>query len=89
VKLRLITTCQAFRTLKVDKERYYVSEVRIGDNENFEAALKRFTRKVQQDGILGEARRRRHYESPTVARKKKAEASRRKAMKKSRLHRKD
>jgi small subunit ribosomal protein S21 len=65
-----------------------MSEVRIGDNENFEAGLKRFTRKVQQDGILGEARRRSHYESPNVRRKKKAAAHRRKNMKKSKSFRK-
>lgn len=58
-----------------------MSEVRIADTDNFEAALKRFTRKVQQDGILGEARRRRHYEKPSITRRKKAEASRRKLRK--------
>jgi small subunit ribosomal protein S21 len=49
-----------------------MSEVRINDGENFEVALKRFNRKIQQDGILGEARRRSHYESPSIRRKKKA-----------------
>jgi small subunit ribosomal protein S21 len=55
-----------------------MSEVRINDGENFEVALKRFNRKIQQDGILGEARRRSHYESPTLRRKKKAAARLRK-----------
>ena len=55
-----------------------MSEIRISDTDSFEAGLKRFTRKVQQDGILAEARRRQHYESPTVRRKKKAAANRRK-----------
>ena len=31
-----------------------MAEVIIGDNESFEAALKRFTKRVQQDGILAE-----------------------------------
>ena len=30
----------------------------------FEAALKRFNRKIQQDGVLAESRRRWHYEKP-------------------------
>jgi small subunit ribosomal protein S21 len=59
----------------------YVSEVKISDNESFEIALKRFNRKIQQDGILAEARRREHYEKPSVRRKKKEAARRRKARK--------
>ena len=35
-----------------------MTEVVVGDNESFEAALKRFNKKVQQEGILAEARRR-------------------------------
>jgi small subunit ribosomal protein S21 len=54
-----------------------VSEVKIGENESFETALKRFNRKIQQDGILAEARRREHYEKPSVKRKKKEAAARR------------
>ena len=51
-----------------------MTEVIVGDNESFESALKRFTKKVQQDGILAEARRREHYEKPSVRRKKKEAA---------------
>ncbi len=58
-----------------------MSEVKIGENESFEAALKRFNRKIQQDGILAEARRREHYEKPSVKRKKKEAARNRKARK--------
>jgi len=55
-----------------------VSEVKIGENDSFETALKRFNRKIQQDGILAEARRREHYEKPSVKRKRKEAAKRRK-----------
>jgi small subunit ribosomal protein S21 len=54
-----------------------VSEVKIGENDSFETALKRFNRKLQQDGILAEARRREHYEKPSVKRKKKEAAAKR------------
>ena len=54
-----------------------MSEVKVGENESFETALKRFNRKIQQDGILAEARRREHYEKPSVKRKKKAAAAKR------------
>lgn len=56
-----------------------MSEVKVGDHESFETALKRFNRKIQQDGILAEARRREHYEKPSVKRKRKEAARRRKS----------
>jgi small subunit ribosomal protein S21 len=56
-----------------------LTEVVIRDNESFESALKRFSRKVQQYGILSEARRRERYEKPSVRRKRKAAAKRRKS----------
>ena len=59
-----------------------LSEVKIGENDFFETALKRFNRKIQQDGILAEARRREHYEKPSVKRKRKEAARRRKAIRK-------
>jgi len=55
-----------------------VANVVAGDNESFESLLRRFNRRVQQDGILAEARRREHYEKPSVKRKRKAAAKRRK-----------
>ena len=54
-----------------------VTEVIIGDGESFEAALRRFNKKIQQAGILAEARRREFYERPAAKRKRK-EAKRRK-----------
>ena len=54
-----------------------LAEVRVGENESFESALRRFNKKIQQSGILAEARRREHYEKPSVKRKRK-EAKRKK-----------
>ena len=54
-----------------------MAEVRVGENETFESALRRFNKKIQQSGILAEARRREHYEKPSVKRKRK-EAKRKK-----------
>lgn len=58
-----------------------MSEIKISEHESFEGALKRFNRKIQQDGILAEARRRRHYEPPSLKRKRKAAARKRRARK--------
>ena len=61
-----------------------MAEVVVGGHESFEQALKRFNKMVQQTGILAEARRRSHYESPSIRRKKKAAAKRRKSARNSR-----
>jgi small subunit ribosomal protein S21 len=60
------------------KEARRLAEVRVGENETFESALRRFNKKIQQSGILAEARRREHYEKPSVKRKRK-EAKKRKS----------
>jgi small subunit ribosomal protein S21 len=71
----------SINSLHVLVQEVWLAEVIIGENESFESALKRFTKRVQQDGILAEARRREHYEKPSVRRKKKAAAKRRKSRK--------
>ena len=38
-------------------------EVKINDGESFESFLRRFTKRVQQESIISEARRRQHFES--------------------------
>ena len=53
-----------------------MSEIRVKENESLESALRRFKRKAARDGILAGARKREHYEKPSVKRKKKAEAAR-------------
>lgn len=53
-----------------------MSSIRVGDNESLESALKRFKRKCQKDNIMGDLRRKEQYEKPSVRRKKKAEAAR-------------
>ncbi len=61
-----------------------MTEVRSHDNESFDSLLKRFNKKVQQESILSEVRRREYYEKPSVKRKRKAAAKRRKTSKISR-----
>jgi small subunit ribosomal protein S21 len=56
-----------------------VANVVATDNENFESLLRRFNKKVQQEGILAEVRQREHYEKPSVKRKRKGAAKRRKS----------
>ena len=51
-------------------------EVRVRENENIESDLKRFKKKIQKAGILSEIKRRERYEKPSVKRKRKSEAAR-------------
>ncbi len=54
-----------------------MAEVRVGKNETLDSALRRFKRTCQKAGVLAEARRHERYEKPSVRRKKKAQAARR------------
>ena len=53
-----------------------MAEVRLKENESLESALRRFKRSCAKAGVLAEVRKREHYEKPSVKRKKKSEAAR-------------
>ncbi len=53
-----------------------MAEVKVGENESIESALKRFKKKIQKAGILSEIKRRETYEKPSIKRKRKSEAAR-------------
>jgi small subunit ribosomal protein S21 len=61
-----------------------MADVRIRDNESFENALKRFKKQCEKAGILSEVRRREHYEKPSVKKKRKALAARKRTLKRLR-----
>lgn len=53
-----------------------MAEIRIKENESLDSALRRFKRSCARSGVLAEVRKREHYEKPSVKRKKKSEAAR-------------
>ena len=53
-----------------------MAEIRVKDNESLDSALRRFKRQCARAGVLNEVRKREHYEKPSVERKKKSEAAR-------------
>jgi small subunit ribosomal protein S21 len=55
-----------------------MAEVRVRKNESLDNALRRFKRSCAKDGLLAEVRKREHYQKPSVRRKKKSEAARKK-----------
>ena len=60
---------------------YKVPTVKVRDNESIDEALKRFKRECEKDGLMAEIKKREHYESPSVKRKKKMAEARRKRKK--------
>ena len=58
-----------------------MTTVKVGENESLESALKRFKRKCQKVGIIGDIRKKEAYLKPSVAKKKKQEAARKRARK--------
>jgi len=56
----------------------------VKDGESFESALRRFKKQCEKAGVLSEIRKREHYEKPSIKRKKKALAARKRLMKKMR-----
>ena len=53
-----------------------MSEIRVRENESLESALRRVKGQGARSGVIAEVRKREHYEKPSVKRKKKAEAAR-------------
>ncbi|MCH6546040.1 MAG: 30S ribosomal protein S21 [Deltaproteobacteria bacterium] len=61
--------------------------VRIRDNESIESAIRRFKKTCEKAGILAELRKREHFEKPSIKKKKKAIAARKRALKRARNYR--
>ena len=55
-----------------------MSEIKVGENESLDNAIKRFKRQCARSGVLSEYRKREHYEKPSVKKKRKSEAAKRK-----------
>jgi small subunit ribosomal protein S21 len=62
----------------------FLALVRIRDGEAFEQAFRRFKKSCEKSGILSELKKREHFEKPSVRRKKKSIAARKRALKKGR-----
>ena len=58
--------------------------ITVKDNESFESALRRFKKQCEKSGVLSDIRKREYYEKPSIKRKKKALAARKRLMKKMR-----
>jgi small subunit ribosomal protein S21 len=62
----------------------WMSGIKIRENESFESALRRFKKQCEKTGVLSEVRRREHFEKPSIKRKKKALAAKKRVIKRLR-----
>lgn len=53
-----------------------MSEVKVKENESLDNALRRFKRQCARAGVISEVKKRQCYEKPSVKKKKKSEAAR-------------
>lgn len=53
-----------------------MTNIKVRENESLDSAIRRFKRQCTKDGIIGDIKKREAYEKPSVKRKKKAEAAR-------------
>ena len=76
-KSRVISRSPCF----MRREGIGMSEVRVKENESLDSALRRWKKSCARSGVLAEVRKREHYEKPSVRRKKKSEAARKRKYK--------
>jgi small subunit ribosomal protein S21 len=55
--------------------------VKVSGSGSFENALRKFKRQCEREGILSEVKKREHYDKPSVKKKKKTIAARKKILK--------
>jgi small subunit ribosomal protein S21 len=83
-KISLLTTrfhCGMMSRIIKRKRGDNVSSVIVKESESLDSALRRFKRNCAKAGIQQEIRKREHYEKPSVRRKKKSEAARKRKFK--------
>jgi len=56
----------------------------VREDESFENALRRFKKQLQKSGVLGEAKKRRAYDKPSIKKKKKSLLARKRLLRKLR-----
>jgi small subunit ribosomal protein S21 len=68
-------TANIFIFLKSNGLNFYMTTIRLKENEPFEVAMRRFKRTIEKTGLLTELRAREFYEKPTAERKRKLAAA--------------
>ena len=58
-----------------------MAEVKVRDGEPIDKVLRIFKKQVEKDGIIGDVKKNEHYEKPSIKRKKKSIAARKRRIK--------
>ena len=58
-----------------------MAEIRVKENETLDSALRRFKKSCARSGVLSEVKKREQYDKPSVKKKKKSEAARKRKLK--------
>ncbi|HCH67678.1 MAG: 30S ribosomal protein S21 [Eubacteriales bacterium] len=58
-----------------------MAEIRVKENETLDSALRRFKKSCARSGVLSEVKKREQYDKPSVKKKKKSEAARKRKFK--------
>ena len=58
-----------------------MAEIRVKENETLDSALRRFKKSCARSGVLSEVKKREQYDKPSVKKKKKSEAARKRKYK--------
>ena len=58
-----------------------MAEIRVKENETLDSALRRFKKSCARSGVLSEVKKREQYDKPSVKKKKKSEAARKRKSK--------
>jgi small subunit ribosomal protein S21 len=69
------------------REGIWMPGIKVNEDEPFEIALRRFKKQCEKAGILSEVKKRQYYEKPSIKRKKKSIAARKRAIKTTRRYR--
>lgn len=80
----LKSTAEKVRSAWIGGDVNSMTGVRVRENESIESAIRRFKKLCEKAGILAELRKREHYEKPSVKKKKKAIAAKKRAMRRVR-----
>lgn len=70
---------------QTERSDIWMPSIRVRENDSFENALKRFKKQCEKEGILSEVKKREYYDKPSVKKKKKAIAARKKAAKRVKM----
>ena len=58
-----------------------MAEIRVKEHETLDSALRRFKKSCARSGVLSEVKKREQYDKPSVKKKKKSEAARKRKFK--------